>query len=73
MIYPFQVMDSTYQDYLKYNAEDAIIHINKLMEEVKKVSGLFIAVFHDRSFAPWKQYKGWKQVFVEIIRLASRK
>lgn len=73
MIYPFQAMDSTYQDYLKYKAEDAVIHIQGMMEEVKKVSGLFIFVFHDRSFAPWKEYKGWKQVFVEILRLAAGK
>jgi hypothetical protein len=62
-----------YRDYLKYKPEDALIHMETMLEEVRKVSGLFILVWHDRSFASWPEFKGWKQVFAELIKLAARK
>lgn len=73
IVRPFAVMDTAYRDYLKYRPEDALIHMETMLEEVKKVSGLFIFVWHDRSFAPWPEFKGWRSVFIELLKLAARK
>lgn len=70
-IIPFQVMDTQYRDYKDMNAVAAVKAMKEVMEEVKKVSGLFVFVWHDRSFAPWPEFKGWKEAFVDLVKAAS--
>jgi hypothetical protein len=71
IIRPFAVMETMYRDYLRMKPEDALIHITGILEEVRKVSGLFVYVWHDRSFAQWPEYNGWKQVFEATTIKAS--
>lgn len=71
MIIPFQTMDTQYSDYKKMDAEAATKAMLEMMEEVKKVSGLFVFVWHDRSFAPWPEYKGWKSAFETVVKNAT--
>jgi hypothetical protein len=58
-IYPFQVMDVTLRDYLGMNPDQAQSEILQLMEEVKKVGGTFISIWHNESL----HEKGWREVF----------
>ena len=71
MIIPFQVMDSQYFDYKKMTAKAAVPAMLEMMEEVKKVSGLFVFIWHDRSFAHWPEYDGWKSAFETIVKAAA--
>lgn len=71
MIIPFQVMDTQYRDYKKLDANSATKAMIEMMEEVKKVSGMFVFVWHDRSFAPWPEYDGWKSAFETIVKTAA--
>jgi hypothetical protein len=71
MIIPFQTMDSHYYDYKKMNAKPATDEMLEMMGEVKKVSGLFVFIWHDRSFAPWPEYEGWKTAFETIVKAAT--
>lgn len=71
IIHPFVVMETSYRDYMKLKPEDALVHITGLLEEVKKVSGRFIYIWHDRSFAPWPEYQGWKEVFEALTLKAA--
>ncbi len=71
MIVPFQVMDTQYRDYKKMDAISATNSMIDIMEEVKKVSGLFVFVWHDRSFAPWPEYAGWKDGFERMVKSVS--
>lgn len=70
-IVPFQTMDSHYYDYKKVDARSATADMLEMMEEVKKVSGLFVFIWHDRSFAPWPEYEGWKTAFETIVKAAA--
>ncbi len=69
-IFPFAVMDITFRDYLKIGPKEALAHIEKLITEVKKMNGVFISVWHDRSFST-THYPGWKQIFEKMIELAK--
>ncbi len=71
IITPFQVMDSHYYDYKKMSSTAAIEEMLEMMEEVRKVAGMFVFVWHDRSFAPWPEYKGWKKAFETIVKAST--
>jgi hypothetical protein len=62
---PFVLMDGSYYQYKKMSAAEAEKDILELAEEARKVNGLFVTVFHDRTF--WeKQYPGWKQLYLRL-------
>jgi hypothetical protein len=71
MIIPFQTMDSHFYDYKKVNAKTATGDILTMMEEVRKVSGMFVFVWHDRSFAPWPEFEGWRKAFENVVKAAA--
>jgi hypothetical protein len=47
---PFCVMDGAYTVYEKNDSEQAYYSIMELAQEIKKVNGIFVSVFHERSF-----------------------
>ncbi len=69
-IHPFAVMDGTLNDYLKLTPADAIIKIKKLMNEVKKVNGTFISLWHNESLSDEKRWKGWRKVYETMLETA---
>jgi hypothetical protein len=71
MIVPFQVMDSHYYDYKKINARLATAEMLEMMEEVRKVAGQFVFVWHDRSFANWPEYEGWRKAFETVVKASA--
>lgn len=48
---PFCVMDGVYTIYEHISADPALREMLALASEIKKVNGLFISVFHERSFS----------------------
>lgn len=68
LIHPFAVMDGTLRDYLKIEAPDAMNHIRPLIEAVRSVGGTFISLFHNESLSEWRRWKGWRQVYEEMLR-----
>jgi len=48
---PFCVMDGVYTVYKNTQAEVAYHHMLKLAQELKAINGIFISVFHERSFS----------------------
>lgn len=63
MIYPLICMDVSMQQYLKYTPEQAI-EINKtLIDEVKRVNGYFISLWHNNNLHNEEEWKGWQAVF----------
>ena len=63
-------MDGTLRDYMNISPEQAAAIINPLIEEVKKVKGEFITVWHNESFAENERWKGWRNVYEEMIEKA---
>jgi hypothetical protein len=69
-IHPFAVMDATLKYYMKVPPSKAIEAIRPLLEEVKKVNGTFISLWHNESLSGEKQWQGWEDVYEEMIKLA---
>lgn len=70
MIYPFAVMDGTLRDYMKLTPADAIAKIASLVEEVKKVNGTFISLWHNESLSNKKRWTGWLKVYEKLVEMA---
>lgn len=69
-IHPFTLMDGTLRDYMNVSAENAMEHIKPLIEEVKKVNGTFISLWHNESLGDSKRWKGWASIYEEMIEEA---
>jgi hypothetical protein len=69
-VHPFAVMDATLRYYLNISPQESIPHIQSLINEVKAVNGTFISLWHNESLSDYKQWKGWRNVYEETVRLA---
>jgi len=65
-IYPFEVMEGTLKDYMKIKPENAITHIKSIIEEIKKVNGTFISLWHNDNL---QENGPWKNVYEEMLTI----
>lgn len=72
-IHPFTVMDGTLHDYMKLTPLKATEIINELMEEVKKVGGSFIPLWHNPALNEEGEWKGWRQVYIDMVEEGMKK
>ena len=70
-IFPFAFMDGTFKHHRKDNPEDAAMIIEKIINEVKKVKGTLISLWHNESINNWGEWKGWKNVFEQTLELGA--
>jgi hypothetical protein len=69
-IHPFAVMDATLKYYMKVKPEDAMNYILPLIEEVKKVNGDFVSLWHNESLSENKIWAGWRDVYEQMVKAA---
>jgi len=67
-IFPFTVMEATFQYYQKATPEKAIKQILDLMNIVKSVNGTFISVWHNESLSDKGIWKGWRMVYEKMLK-----
>jgi hypothetical protein len=67
-IHPFAVMDATLQHYLNLSPEEATAQIDELLSSVKLVNGTFCSLWHNESLSESGKWKGWKQVYNEMLK-----
>ncbi|HEU4717665.1 MAG TPA: polysaccharide deacetylase family protein [Bacteroidia bacterium] len=70
-VHPFTVMDATLNLYLKLTPEEAIAKIKLLNEEVRKVNGTFMSLWHNETLSDEKEWKGWRIVYEELLKIAT--
>lgn len=70
-IHPFAIMDGTLKDYLNLDADNAILKIKSIVDEIKAVDGTFISLWHNESLSDVKRWKGWLKVFYDMIEYAK--
>ena len=70
-IHPFAVMDATLKYYMKVPPGEAMNHILPLIEEVRKVNGDFISLWHNESLSESKMWSGWRNVYEQMVAAAS--
>lgn len=66
-IFPFAVMDATLNDHLGMVPAVAKSKIMQLKEEVKKVNGTFITLFHNETLSENERWKGWREIYKSIF------
>lgn len=69
-IHPFAIMDGTLKDYMGLTPADAIEQIRVLIDEVKKVNGTFISLWHNESLSDQKRWTGWRRVYEQLLEMA---
>lgn len=69
-ILPFAVMDGTLKDYLRLSPEEGWDRVQSLMEEVKRVDGTFISIWHNQSLCPLDGWENWGGFYEKMIHYA---
>jgi hypothetical protein len=72
-IYPFQVMDTTLNQYLKLEVNEAIDKIAEIIRKVKQVNGTFISLWHNESLSDHGYWKGWEPVYKQMLEIIFNK
>ena len=70
-IFPFALMDTTLNDYMKLTPRQSLGRIRDLKNEVKAVNGTFITLFHNESLSDYLRWKGWKKLYDSMIKIAT--
>ncbi|MEP2170924.1 MAG: polysaccharide deacetylase family protein [Polaribacter sp.] len=70
-IFPFALMDTTLNDYMKLTPRQSLGRIRDLKNEVKAVNGTFITLFHNESLSNYDRWKGWKRLYDSMIKIAT--
>lgn len=70
-VYPFALMDTTLNDYMKLTPKQSLGKIRDLRNEVRAVNGTFITLFHNESLGDYLRWKGWKRLYESMIKIAT--
>lgn len=72
-MHPFAMMDGTLIYYQSIGADEALEHLLPIVDEVKKVNGHLISIWHNRIFSESSpEWVGWNAVYEELLKKASR-
>ncbi len=66
-IHPFAYMEANSFYELHQSATEALEEAKRLVEEVKKVNGTFISIFHNHMLGTDKLFKGWREMYEELV------
>ena len=69
-VFPFALMDTTLNDYMKLTPRQSLGRIRDLKNEVKAVNGSFITLFHNESLSNYGRWRGWKRLYDSMIKIA---
>lgn len=71
LVTPFQIMDGTLNQYEKLTAKEAIKKTVKITDEIKKVNGTFVSLWHNSSLSEVKEWKDWSKVYTKLVDCAK--
>jgi peptidoglycan/xylan/chitin deacetylase (PgdA/CDA1 family) len=67
-VHPIAFMEGTFAEYKKMKTFEAQAIINDLIDEVKKVNGVFLCLWHNHSLSEEGSWKGWRKVFEDTVK-----
>lgn len=70
-VHPFAVMEATLKYYMELDPDEAFERVKVLIDEVKKVKGTFMTLWHNETLSDMKQWKGWKDLYEQVVREAT--
>lgn len=68
-VFPFALMDTTLNDYMGLTPKQSLVKIKELHDEVKKVNGTFITLFHNESVSGYLRWRGWQKVYETMLKM----
>ena len=71
-IHPFILMDTTLQQYMKLNQDEAISAIKRCIDEAREVGGTFSCIWHNQHLCDKYGWAGWRKVYEEMIEYGTR-
>lgn len=71
-VFPFALMDTTLNDYMKLTPKQSLGKIRDLKNEVKSVNGTFITLFHNESLSNYKRWKGWGRLYGSMLKIVTK-
>jgi len=71
-VFPFQVMDGTLYQYKGLAPEDSDEIIANIINETRKVGGLFVSIWHNTSLLDDFQWKKWRNTFELMLKLQQQ-
>ncbi len=72
-IHPFAFMDVALKNSLKLSTDEAQRKIAGLIDEVRKVDGEFVSIWHNESLSDYKEWKGWREVYEKQVEYLNNK
>ena len=69
-VFPTAVMDGTLNDYLKLEPNEALKKIKTIIDEVRMADGTFISLWHNDSLSETGRWKGWRNVYANMVEYA---
>jgi hypothetical protein len=70
-IIPFQVMDVTLYNYKNLDPVASREVIEKMINETRKVGGLFVSIWHNTSLLDNQEWRSWREVFEFMLNLQT--
>lgn len=70
-VFPFAVMDGTLKDYLNLPNKKSFEVIADLANEVKKVDGTFITIFHNDTLSNRYRWRRWRKMYIDIFKMLT--
>ncbi len=71
VIHPVSLMDVTMMDYLRLNKVESMAKIENMIQTIRSVHGEFVSLWHNESLGDTGRWKGWREVYEEMVKLAS--
>jgi hypothetical protein len=71
-IHPACLMDRTLKDYYKLSPDDALSHINEILDNIKDFGGVFIPIWHNDSVKGQGEWEGWDEVYKKMLLKARQ-
>ena len=68
---PFQVMDRTLKDYMRLSPDQALEKIMAIAGAVRSTGGRFISIWHNDAFSDYGEWKGWKDVYLQMTDILA--
>jgi peptidoglycan/xylan/chitin deacetylase (PgdA/CDA1 family) len=70
-VFPFALMDTTLNDYMKLTPKQSLGRIRDLKNEIKAVNGTFITLFHNESLSNYLRWNGWQRLYESMLKIAT--
>jgi len=70
-VFPFALMDTTLNDYMKLTPKQSLGKIRDLRNEVRAVNGTFITLFHNEALSNYLRWNGWRRLYDLMVKIAT--